>query len=757
MSALQGIGSQFFRHRRSWALFIVILNILAVWNIYSIVTTDGMPLDFSPQSIFIDNGEMVERLDEIKEEFGREDNDFLIVLQGEGIQTEDGKLYIETLDREIAEIEGIKTVYSLVDAKQITSTGGMIEVSELWDAEDPFQLAIEDQFLRRALVSEDGRTTVVQIRVQPEIQSIHDLKPVLNRIDTFLDRQDVPADIKQKVTGVPFIRIEVVDMMLNDNLFYIPITALIFLVTIIILFRGFWNAMTPVVAVLMSMLWSISFLLALGVNFNILSVLVPAISLIIGIADGIHVVARYREELLLDQDREQALGRTIATMFWACFLTSFTTAAGFASLMIADTIVIQDFGFHAAVAVMMTFLGVMMVIPVWLSFIPVEKIGSPVSESKWEEKGFAWLEALVWNRPRQIMAIFLLLTIGTGFYVSDMKANSNIMEMFHSEHPTRKAIEIVDSQLSGIVPIMISLEREDASVLDTDLLRKMQLVEAEMGRYDFVLWKYSLASQLEAIHYAFSEEQGLPNSSEMIAQELLMVEMAGDLPLDRILSEDQRLTRALFLCRDVGGIGFLAMKKEMDQKIAEVFGDQSNIRVELTGDGILASTGINKLILDLVSSIFLVFAVIFGVLLLMLRRFPMAIIALIPNALPLLLTLATLKMLGSDLQVTNIVSFTVAIGLAVDDTIHFVARYQSERQAGKGHREAMQASFHGAGHAIILTSILLVLGFGFLATSSLSSTSFFGILTAVTLIGAIFADLFLLPAMMNWWEGHSSQ
>jgi predicted RND superfamily exporter protein len=417
--------------------------------------------------------------------------------------------------------------------------------------------------------------------------------------------------------------------------------------------------------------------------------------------------------------------------------------------------VMQDFGFHAAIAVMTTFLGVMMVIPVWLSFLSIEKVGSPVSKSKWEERYFSWLEKLIWDYPRQIMGIFLLLTIGTGFYVRDMKANSNIMEMFHSEHPTRKAIEVVDSQLSGIVPIMLSLEREEDSVLDVDLLRKMQIVEAEMERYDFVLWKYSLASQLEAIHYAFSEERSLPTSSEMIAQELLMVEMTGELPLDRILSEDQKLTRALFLCRDVGGIGFLAMKKEMDQKIAEVFGDQSNIRVEFTGDGILASTGINKLILDLISSVFVVFIVIFGVLLLMLRKIPMAIIALIPNALPLLLTLATLKILGSDLQVTNIVSFTVAIGLAVDDTIHFIARYQSERKAGKEHREAMQASFHGAGHAIILTSILLVLGFGFLATSSLSSTSFFGILTAVTLIGAIFADLFLLPAMMNWWEQRS--
>ena len=129
---------------------------------------------------------------------------------------------------------------------------------------------------------------------------------------------------------------------------------LLFSLTTHDLFRGFWNAMTPVAAVLMSMIWASSFLIALGATFNILSVLVPMISLIIGIADGIHVVSRYREELIVDQDPEEAMGRTMQSMFWACFLTSFTTGAGFASLMIAETIVIQDFGVHSA-TVMTTF------------------------------------------------------------------------------------------------------------------------------------------------------------------------------------------------------------------------------------------------------------------------------------------------------------------------------------------------------------------------------------------------------------------
>lgn len=752
MSYLHRLGVLFFRYKEFWASFIILLNILAIWNIYSVATEDGFPVDFSPQSIFIDNGEIVERLDNIEQRFGREDNDFLIILDGAGVPTEEGRLCIENLDEKFSALDDVVMVRSLVDAKKMTSESGFIEIQDVWAEEDPFTAAKEDQFLQNALISKDGKTTVLQIRVKPEIQSIHDLDPVLDQVKEILAKEELPKNIDIHMTGVPYIRVEVVKMMEQDNLFYVPVVASIFFITIMILFRGFWNAMTPVLAVLMSMVWSISFLVALGATFNILSVLVPMISLIIGIADGIHVVSRYREELILDHDRQEALGRTIKSMFWACFLTSFTTGAGFASLMIADTIVIQDFGFHSAIAVMTTFLGVMMVIPVFLSFIPAEKVGNPISESKWEEQFFHRLEDFVWRFPRQIMFFSFLLTVSVTFYVSDMKANSNIMEMYHPKHPTWKAIELVDKKLSGIVPTMLVFEVKEGTVLEPELLEKAKKLEQEMKKYDFIAWQYSLTQQLTEIHESLSGKRELPETSELIAQEMLMAEMAGELPLDRVLSEEQRMMRSLALSRDVGGAVFVVMKKELEEKAEEIFGDDPNVRVDVTGDGFIATVGIDKLIKDLFSSVFLVFGVIFIVLLIMVRKIPMAIISLIPNMIPLLLTLATLKLMGSDLQVTNIVSFTVAIGLAVDDTIHFIARYQSERRAGKEHREAIQASFHGAGHAIILTSILLVLGFGVLAGSKLSSTYFFGILTAMTLLGAIFADLLLLPAMMNWWK-----
>ena len=641
MSYLHRLGVLFFRYKEFWASFIILLNILAIWNIYSVATEDGFPVDFSPQSIFIDNGEIVERLDNIEQRFGREDNDFLIILDGAGVPTEEGRLCIENLDEKFSALDDVVMVRSLVDAKKMTSESGFIEIQDVWAEEDPFTAAKEDQFLQNALISKDGKTTVLQIRVKPEIQSIHDLDPVLDQVKEILAKEELPKNIDIHMTGVPYIRVEVVKMMEQDNLFYVPVVASIFFITIMILFRGFWNAMTPVLAVLMSMVWSISFLVALGATFNILSVLVPMISLIIGIADGIHVVSRYREELILDHDRQEALGRTIKSMFWACFLTSFTTGAGFASLMIADTIVIQDFGFHSAIAVMTTFLGVMMVIPVFLSFIPAEKVGNPISESKWEEQFFHRLEDFVWRFPRQIMFFSFLLTVSVTFYVSDMKANSNIMEMYHPKHPTWKAIELVDKKLSGIVPTMLVFEVKEGTVLEPELLEKAKKLEQEMKKYDFIAWQYSLTQQLTEIHESLSGKRELPETSELIAQEMLMAEMAGELPLDRVLSEEQRMMRSLALSRDVGGAVFVVMKKELEEKAEEIFGDDPNVRVDVTGDGFIATVGIDKLIKDLFSSVFLVFGVIFIVLLIMVRKIPMAIISLIPNMIPLLLTLAT--------------------------------------------------------------------------------------------------------------------
>lgn len=743
------------QHQKKSVALLAFISILLAILCGKNIEKNGIPLDFTPQSIFIDQGEMVQTLNAIESIYGREDNDFIILLEESNtpyLHSATGKAELEKLHNSLVSIEGIEQVRSVVNAVSLAPD---LQQQELWQRENPWQASVQDPLLHGLFSSDDEKYTVLYLQVHPDTEKISDLEPVLANITQTIEQSPLAPKVDIRITGVPYIRTEVVEMMWKDELFYIPITALMFLCTLSWLFGGLRMSIAPIVAVLLSIHWAVSILILQGVTFNILSMLIPAITLIIGIADGIHIIARYREELSLDKSKLEALTTTLSDMTWACFLTSFTTAAGFVSLLVADTKVITDFGLHSAIAVGISYLGVILVIPLWLTFVPDHVAKLPEKDSASWQQFFTKIHQFTKNYPKQIIAVGLLCCAASVYMAKDVTANSFILEMYPPDHPTTENLHILENELSGIVPffVHISLDTPQTQLYSLDMLEKIDKLEQYMREFSAVGWTYSLASHQKRLHWSLSGENTLPNTQDMLAQEMFLAELSeeSNMFLDKIVTPNKQSTRILALSRDVGGIEFLDIQSKIEQRAQALFQD-TPVQITITGDGMLASVGIDKLIRDLLSSVVTVFSIIGILFLLMLRRVGFTIIACIPNVIPLLIALAFLHFMGSNLQVSNIVSFTVAIGLAVDDTIHFVIRYQTERRRGHDHDTAMYRCFQGAGQAILLTSILLVSGFGVLATSQLTSTFFFGTLTAITLITAFVADIFLLPAMMNLWK-----
>ncbi len=739
-------------HQFGWqiVLFLTVASGLLGWKVYQHVSTEGIPLDFTPQSIFLDDGEMVQHLREVEQTFGREDNDILVLLQGDGLTSVEGKQWLENTHQQLEKANHITQVLSLVNAPFLKGDDGLLEVSTTWEQVEPWVSIQSQPIFRNLLSNQTGDVQIIQIRIDKQKEKVADLKPIHHELRSILENHPPPRDIHWQLTGVPHIRTEIVDLMLEDEMFYVPVSAVMFFITIVWLFRGIHLALAPVLAVQIAMGWSVGLLIVSGVTFNILSMLVPAIAMVIGIADGIHLVSRYREERALTTDAVRALALTLEEMTSACFLTTFTTAGGFASLLVADTVVIQDFGLHAGVAVTVTYIGIMVLIPLWLRFIPDVVFEKNLAEQPQWTQTFEWIHTFTMTRKYLIICLSTLCALGLGWIANTVSANSYILEMYDDQHPTVLALETMEDNLSGIVPVFIHLE-SDQSLYNTEHLHHIHTLETWLQNQEFIRWTSSIASQQGLIHQAITETKGLPSTEDMLAQERLLLDLGGGLDNSSVLSSDERQARILLLCKDIGGVEFLAFKEQFDTFAKQEL-TSTGIQWRVTGDGMLASIGIDKLIGDLMSSVGLVFGIIALVLFALLRNVVHTILAFIPNVLPLLATLAFLALAGRDLQVSNIVSFTVAIGLAVDDTIHFVARYKSERDLGYEHIEAMERTLKGAGHAIILTSILLICGFGLLVTSELSSTFYFGMLTAITLLSAIVADLFLLPAMFNWWE-----
>lgn len=708
---------------------------------------DGTPVDFTPQAIFMGEGDLWDRVQMIEKEFGADDNVLVIMLQGP-LSTPAGLKLVHQIHEIMAAHPQVEHVDSLMTATLAIEDGpGMMRVVDaIGEGDTPLALAAHDRFTGGLLISADQTVTTIQARIKADVDTIADLAPVVRNLESQVRALNKGPEFEIHITGIPFVRTEVVDLMLSDQVRFLPIVTIIFAFTIVVMFRRLWLGMIPLIGVLFGVVWAMGALLVGGAVLNILSMLTPTLVLVIGAADGIHVAARYREELSHDQDRAAAMGRTLRQMSLACFLTTFTTAAGFGSLIVADTRVIRDFGTHCASAVMVTYFAVILAVPTLLAWLPVHRVGTPTAQK--DRRLYTFVDGIVAKAPGRVLIATLAVTLFAVFLGRNVEPNSRLLEMYTPDHPTHEAIKLAETHVGGVIPIFVHFSGTEDQMLDPVVLRAMDTIEQQASAEELTGWTASPASWLRQIHHLLTGEDGLPDSRQLAAQELLLAEMSGDLAIDKVLSDDRARARILMITRDVGGREYIRLKAELEDTANRVLAG-TGVQAEVSGDGILGSAGINKLITDLLKSMGLIFVVILCTMFALLKSVRLALISTLPNLVPLVFIVATLGVMGVDLQTSNIVSFTIAVGLAVDDTIHFVVRYREERGRGLALAPAISRTYQGAGHAIVITSVLLVLGFGVLTFSPLTSTRYFGLLAAVTMFAAVLGDLFLLPAMLH--------
>lgn len=729
-------------------------------------------IDFTPQRIFESQGDEFTYLELVQKEFGHEDDLLLVHVQvPQGVLTPEGVDLVRRLHERLAAVPSIERVDDLTTAYVVRRGRGPTPLlGEGADLAEVSSLALADPLLAGRVLSRDGRAALVVAHVEEGRDRYDELSPPVDACDAIVRGLEVPPGAELTVTGVPVARVRIAQSLMRDQTVFFPICGLLFLVILWFMFRDLRAVLLPLFAVGFAIAYTTGFLAVSGQPIDIINNVLPVLIFVIGISDAIHLLVRYRHELESGKPQREALAVTVRHLMAACFLTSFTTAAGFGSLAVAKIQILVRFGLSAAVGVMIAYVVVVVLVPAVLSMW-----GSTLSQAGREtderiqvlsERLGGWVAAHRWS----VLIVGGLALALAGGFAAQVREENNIYEAFPADSPLVIANDRLERDFMGIVPISLVIRWEEGrSPLEPESLAYLAELEAQLQAEGFPT--LSLLDLLREVRYARADAdpsaRRLPTTQAEAFQLLTLLEFglqqAGRASeLERLFKPQARLLRITARGKDEGARVLNARFERIEERLAldaeRLAG--LGLEVRLSGGGPVASRGVNALILDLFGSLLLAFVVIFPTMCVLLRSLWAGLVSMIPNVTPLLLTLGFMGLVGMDLRVTSVIVFSVSLGLAVDDTIHFMARFRAEWEAepptppgdpgalDAAYLRALLRTYRGTGGAIVTTTVLLAAGYSALLFSGFPITRVFGLCMEVTVIGALLGDLFLLPACL---------
>jgi len=768
------LGTFIVRHRK------VVLPIVVGIAIGCLYVVPQLQFNFSPQQFFDTDSDLGEYREQFAETFGREDNLLAVaVIGGDVFEPQAlGALRNATLD--LREIETVKRAESiatfglprsgdapgslsvepmLLQSIARTDSGGP-EPIEARLANKLRDQTMNEPLARGRLIGGEGESAVILVWLDDAIQQVSKLKAATEQVRTTLEDHPLPDGYDYRIGGVPKLRAEIVDNLNREQLTFLPLTGLIFLLILYVLFRRPSGVVLPVAVVVMAVAATIAVMVWTDSGINIVNNVLPTVIFIIGVADSIHLLARQAEAYDREGDHLEAIREMVAETGFACLMTSGTTAVGFISLLNADTAILKNFGWQAAAGVMIAHLFTLFFLPAALAYMqPIERRSTRRDARSDDlaplENAVMVLARGVLDHPYTSIAGSVALCALFGWFASWVVIDTNLLEVFHKHHPSYRTTEIIEQRFGGFLPVEVSLKSDrDGRFRDPEVYESLHRFQRAAAEQEPVLSTQSITDFLQSARAALlgdpEERDAMPENRAQIEQLYLLIAGSPDAETgpNQYVTRDFSHARVLLRVGDVGARRQLELAESLNQKLHEHFGQFDDIEYRITGDAYVASAALDSFIRDLFYSLLVAAFVIFVLMALMFRSVRIGLVSMIPNVTPLVIALGFMGLQGIDLNSTTVIIFAIGLGIAVDDTIHVLTRFREEMRDGDDVYEALLETYFGAGRAIIMTSVLLLIGLSVLMFSDFIPTRQFGILTSITIAAAIIGDLVLLPPLL---------
>ena len=631
--------------------------------------------------------------------------------------------------------------------------------SEDIQTEEEFQKALaiyqSQPFFKGLINSEENKVTTLLITLDEEMIRSSKREILIFSIKALVDNYSTDFGVKAHYSGLPYIRTVDSVKVKNEISMFILFTLLITALILFLFFRSFKATISSIIVVIIGVIFSFGSIALMGYKISILMALVPPVLIVIGIPNCIFLINKFHSEFRLSKNKEDALSKMIQKIGNITLLTNVTTASGFAAFILTNSETLQEFGVIASLNILFIFLLSLFIIPIYFSFSSApKKRHTQHLDKKWINNLVQYLAYLVKYKRKHIYVITVVLIVVGFFGIIQLKTTGNITEDLPKEQALYQDLKFLESNFGGVLPLEVLVNtKKKNGLLKSYNLRKIEKLSDVLETYP----EFSKpSSYIDAVKYskqAFyngdSTYYSLPNSQEQRVISSYLKNSSEGLGFGNLLMDSLKQEARISL--RVADISTSKMDSIFDSllpKINEIF-DPEKYDVTITGTSIVFLNGTKFLIKNLVLSLLLVIVLISIFMAWMFNSFRMVVVSIIPNLIPLLLTGAIMGYFGIALKPSTILVFSIAFGISVDDTIHFLAKYRQELLMNNWNiRKSVFSALNETGVSMFYTSVVLFFGFFIFVASDFGGTIALGLLVSITLMLAMLSNLLLLPALL---------
>ncbi|GGK13032.1 transporter [Yeosuana aromativorans] len=593
-------------------------------------------------------------------------------------------------------------------------------------------------YLKKDIVNTAARKDFVLDVLQPKIEAF-----------------EKATNLDVRVSGMPYIRTLNSQNIVDEIGLFIGAALLVTSLIFFFFFRSIRATLISLIVVCTGVMWTFGILGLLNYEITVLTALIPPLIIVIGIPNCIFLINKYQHEVKLHGNKVKSLQRVITKIGNATLMTNVTTASGFATFILTESKLLKEFGIVASLSILAIFILCILIIPILYSFLPYPKERHLEHlNRRWVTYFVSWIERMVRQKRITIYATAVGLLILSFIGIYQIKISGSLIEDMPKNAQFFKDIRFFEKEFNGIMPLEIMVDtKRKKGVMKLSTLKRMDELEKlivetpELSRPISVvsLVKYSK----QAYYNGNPKHYQLPTSQENSFILSYAKNSTSNVDLFKnFVDSTGQYARITTFMKDIGTDKMEHIEDNLKNKIKNVF-PKNQYNVTITGKALVFQKGTNYLVKNLAISLTLAILLISLFMAYMFRSFKMIVVSLIPNLLPLLITAGIMGYFGVPIKPSTILVFSIAFGISVDDTIHFLAKYRQELQANHWKiKKSVYAALQETGVSMFYTSIVLFFGFSVFTISSFGGTVALGALVSITLLFAMLSNLILLPSLL---------